>query len=145
MTIDYAALGVGAFLVALIFIWKKLRVLDAQLEQMSAEINQLQIQESRRLLMALNAKPNASGSKVESNNMPVGPNIYVGACGDHEHAPRSLGLDPDTLCATGHERGDLVSLVPLAQIEDFLPVQEDTPARTGDRKWASPGKLDQSE
>jgi hypothetical protein len=125
MTIDYAALGVGAFLVALIFIWKKLRVLDAQLEQMSAEINQLQIQESRRLLMALNAKPNASGSKAEPNNMPVGPNIHVGACEDHKHAPRSLGLDPGTLCATGHELGGLVSLVPLTQIEDFLPVQED--------------------
>jgi len=67
MTIVYEMAAIGAAVIAIIFIWhsfrvqKQIRVLDTRLAQMQKEVNVLQVQESRRAMMALRAN-----SKVES-------------------------------------------------------------------------------
>ena len=69
MSVEYKALAVGAFVVAVVLIWnairirKRMRRIETQLQKMQKEINQLQMQESRRLMTDLNVK---STDKVES-------------------------------------------------------------------------------
>jgi hypothetical protein len=41
MTIEYAALVIGAFLIVVILIWIKLRFMDARLRKMQKELKQL--------------------------------------------------------------------------------------------------------
>jgi hypothetical protein len=115
MTIEYAAFGIGAFLIAVILIWK-LRLLDAKLGQMHAEITELQMLESRRLLIALNAKLSANESNAGLRNTAIKSNGGVVANDDREQAPPP-GLDTGTSLAEGRDLSDLTSLVPLVQIE----------------------------
>ena len=67
MTVVYEMAAIGAAIIAIIFIWhalkvqKQIRALDTRLAQMQKEVNVLQVQESRRAMMALRAN-----SKVES-------------------------------------------------------------------------------
>jgi len=137
MTIEYAALGIGSFLILLILIWKRLRYLDARLGQVCAEITQLQLLESRRLLIALNTKPNGNEANAETKNTPIKSNGVVVANDDHERAPLSLGLDAATSLDEDRALGELTSLVPLVQIERFLVGQEATPAPVVDRNTRS--------
>jgi hypothetical protein len=56
----YEAFAVGgAFLVAAIFVWKKLRFIQRRLGELRNEINELRTVESRLFMMALNAKSKA--------------------------------------------------------------------------------------
>jgi hypothetical protein len=70
MTIEYKALALGAFVVAVvpiwisIRIWKGMRAIKTELKKMQREINILQIEESR-LMAELNAN-----SKVEITSAP---------------------------------------------------------------------------
>ena len=67
LTVVYEMAAIGAAVIAIIFIWhafrvqKQIRALDTRLAQMQKEVNVLQVQESRRAMMALRAN-----SKVES-------------------------------------------------------------------------------
>jgi hypothetical protein len=63
MTVEYAAIAVGAILLMVILFWKKLRVIDAQLRRMQNEFDQLQTIESRLFFMALNANPKVEASR----------------------------------------------------------------------------------
>ena len=63
----YEAFAVGgAFLIAAIFVWKKLRFIKKGLGKLQNEINELRTVESRLLMMALNAK-----SKEEAADSPL--------------------------------------------------------------------------
>ena len=73
MTAEYVAVAVGAFVLMVILIWKQLRV-DRQLRQLRKEVDQLQIIESRRFLMDLNAHPTADASKTEPDSAPAESN-----------------------------------------------------------------------
>jgi hypothetical protein len=65
-TVEYKALAVGAFVVAAVLVWNRIRIwkriwmIETQLKQMQREIDIVEMQESRRLIMELNAN-----SKVE--------------------------------------------------------------------------------
>lgn len=67
MTIVYEMAAIGAVAITAMFIWYKIKIqkhvraLDARLAQMQREIDVLQVQESRRAMMALKAN-----SKVEA-------------------------------------------------------------------------------
>jgi hypothetical protein len=67
MTIVYEMAAIGAVVLAVAFIWyqikvqKQLRALDARLALMQKEIDVLQVQESRRAMLALRA-----GSKLQA-------------------------------------------------------------------------------
>jgi hypothetical protein len=65
MTIEYAAVAVGTFLIVVILIWKKLRTIDVRLREMQAELNELHSVESRLFIMALNANPKTQAPKAE--------------------------------------------------------------------------------
>jgi hypothetical protein len=129
MTIEYAALGeyagelamfgLGVILIAAVLVWRKLRIFDARLGQIRAELNQLQILESRRLIMAMNIKPHTNQTKGESNNTSIG--LKGSAIASEDRAPRSPSLDFGPSLARGAELGELASLVPPVQIEDFFP------------------------
>jgi hypothetical protein len=63
----YEAFAVGgAFLVAAILVWKKLRFIERRLGELQNEINELRTVESRLFMMALNAK-----SKEEAADSPT--------------------------------------------------------------------------
>jgi hypothetical protein len=70
MTAEYVAVAVGAFVLMVILIWKQLR-LDRQLRQLRKEVDQLQIMESRRFLMDLNAHPTVDAPKTEPDSAPA--------------------------------------------------------------------------
>jgi hypothetical protein len=110
----------------MILVWKKLRVFDARLGQIRAELNQLQILESRRLIMAMNIKPDADRSKGESNNTSIG--LKCGVVASESRAPRSPSFDFGPSFAKGAELSELASLVPPVQIEDFFRGHEEARA-----------------
>jgi hypothetical protein len=122
---EYAAFGLGVILIAIILVWKKLRALDARLGQIRAELNQLQILESRRLIMAMNLKTDDQ-SKRESNNTSIA--LKGGAVPSEDRAQRSPSLDFGASFAKRGELGELASLVPPVQIEDFFPGREEARA-----------------
>ena len=77
MTIEYGAAVVGGVSIAAILIWSKIRIwkrmhaIDAQFEKMQKEIDVLQMQESRRLMMALKANSKVEAPKIDLDNGPV--------------------------------------------------------------------------
>jgi hypothetical protein len=73
MTVTYEALAIGVFLIVAIFVvailfWKRLRAVETRLRTMRREINGLHVQESRRLIMELNANSKPEASKIESQD-----------------------------------------------------------------------------
>jgi hypothetical protein len=74
MTIEYAALFIGVFLVVLILIWKRLHAMDTQLRKMRSEIDQLQTIESRLFFMALNSNAKRIAPKT-ANHAPAESNV----------------------------------------------------------------------
>jgi len=84
MAVEYEALAVGASSIAAILIWSKIRIwrrmraIDTQVKKIQKEINVLQreitvlqMQESRRLMMELNANAKVEAPKIHPNNPPV--------------------------------------------------------------------------
>jgi hypothetical protein len=80
VSIEYAAIVVGAFLVVVLLIWRlhsieiRLHAIEMRSGKMRKDINVLLAEKSRGLLMALNAKPDADGSEGEPNDAPTAPN-----------------------------------------------------------------------
>jgi len=72
MTVEYAAVAVGTAAVAVAWIWsitriwRQMRVMEARFAKIQNEIDKLQMQESRRMLMELRAN-----SKLEAPQ--IGP------------------------------------------------------------------------
>jgi hypothetical protein len=77
MTVEYEAVAVGVVLIAAVMIWSKIRIwkrmraIDTQLAKMQQEIDILQMQESRRLMMALKANSKVEAPKIDPDNGPV--------------------------------------------------------------------------
>jgi hypothetical protein len=77
MTVEYEMVTVGAVFVAAVLIWSKIRiwkrisVIDAQLAKMQKEIDILQMQESRRLMMVLKENPKVEAPKIAPDLAPV--------------------------------------------------------------------------
>jgi hypothetical protein len=75
MTVEYKALVVVAFVVAVVLIWnrvragKRMRAIEAKLENMQKELNTLQVQETRRLMTEMNAK---SKAEIDPRDSAVG-------------------------------------------------------------------------
>jgi hypothetical protein len=113
MTIEYAALAIGAFLIAVIMIWKRLRFIEARFIEMQIELKELHTIESRLFMMALNANSKAEASKKEP---PPRSNGAEAVAEDHEHAPRLPDLEAETSLAEGRELcAKLIALVPPAE------------------------------
>ena len=76
MTVEYEAIAVGAFLFVAALIWitirsrKRMRALETRLEIIQKEVNVLQMQGSRRLMMEMNAHSKVEASKIVSNDAP---------------------------------------------------------------------------
>jgi hypothetical protein len=77
MTVEYEAVTVGAVVVAAVLIWsrtriwRRIRAIDARLAKMQKEIDILQMQESRRLLMALRKDSKVDAPKIDPDNGPI--------------------------------------------------------------------------
>jgi hypothetical protein len=62
MTDEYEVLAVAAFVVVAVLIWNRIRIgkrirgIEIQIRELEKKINLLELQESRRLIMELNAK-----------------------------------------------------------------------------------------
>jgi hypothetical protein len=75
MTVEYKALAVVAFVIVVVLIWnrvrtwKRMRAIEAKLENMQKEINILQVQETRRLMTEMNAK---SKAEIDPRDSAVG-------------------------------------------------------------------------
>jgi hypothetical protein len=71
MTVEFEAVAVGVALVTAVMIWSKIRIwkrmraIDTQLAKMQKEIDILQMQESRRLMMALKANSKMEAPKID--------------------------------------------------------------------------------
>jgi hypothetical protein len=87
MTIEYTAFAIGAFFIAVVLIWKKLRFIDARLREMRTELNELRTVETRLFMMALNASPKLTARAVEPQKeaAQMSPGEVVSK--DHEHTP----------------------------------------------------------
>jgi hypothetical protein len=74
MTIVYEMAAIGAVVLAVVFIWyqikvqKQIRTLDIRLALMQKEIDVLQVQESRRAMMALRAKSKVQAPGIEPDD-----------------------------------------------------------------------------
>jgi hypothetical protein len=126
MTIEYAAVAVGIFLIAGIMIWKKLRIIDERLREMQAELNRLHAVESRLFIKALNANPKAQAPKAEPTIASAQSNDgRIVAEDELEHLPQSPSLDVGTFRAEGDELcARLSTLVPPAEAIPLLSGQE---------------------
>jgi hypothetical protein len=77
MTVEYEAVTVGVVAIAAVLtwsnirIWKRMRAIDAQLAKMQKKIDILQMQESRRLMMALKANSKVEAPGIDPDNGPV--------------------------------------------------------------------------
>lgn len=77
MALEYAAMAIGAVLIATILTWSKVRIrrrlraIDAQLAKMQKEIDILHMQESRRLMMELKANSKVEAPKIDPDNGPI--------------------------------------------------------------------------
>src|SRR5882762_9212722 len=77
MTVEYEVLAVGVFLFAAVLIWitrriwNRMRAIETRLKKVQKEINVLQIQESRRLMIELNANSKADAPQIDPNNAPL--------------------------------------------------------------------------
>jgi hypothetical protein len=74
MTIVYEMAAIGAVVFAVVFIWyqikvqRQIRALDTRLALMQKEIDVLQVQESRRAMMALRAKSKVEAPGIEPDD-----------------------------------------------------------------------------
>jgi hypothetical protein len=78
MTIDHAALAIGASLIVMILImvtliWRKLRFMDARLSKIQNEHNEFHILYSRLFMTAMNANPKVA-FPAEPQNAPAKSN-----------------------------------------------------------------------
>jgi len=75
MTVEYGALVVIVFLLAAVVVWNKIRsgsrmrAIETRLKKMQREINVLQMQESRRLIMEMNGNSKAA-PEPDSDDAP---------------------------------------------------------------------------
>ena len=76
MTVEYEVIAVGAFLFVAtltwneIRIWNRMRALETRLEIIQKEVNALEMQESRRMMVEANAHSKVEAPKVVSNDPP---------------------------------------------------------------------------
>jgi hypothetical protein len=74
MTFVYEMAAIGAAAITAMFIWQKIKIqrqiraLDARLAQMQKEIDVLQVQESRRAMMALKANSKVEAPGIEPDD-----------------------------------------------------------------------------
>ena len=74
MTVVYEMAAIGAAVFAVAFIWyqikvqKQIRALDTRLAHMQKEIDVLQVQESRRAMMALRANSKVEAPGIEPDD-----------------------------------------------------------------------------
>lgn len=74
MSIVYEMAAIGAVVLAAVFIWYKIKIqreiraLDTRLAQMQKEIDVLQVQESRRAMMALRANSKVEAPGIEPDD-----------------------------------------------------------------------------
>jgi uncharacterized protein HemX len=74
MIIEYAAVAIGVAAIAGVLIWHKtqiqrrIRAIDSQLAKMQKEIDVLQMQESRRLMVELKANSRVESLQIDSDN-----------------------------------------------------------------------------
>jgi hypothetical protein len=118
---ECVALGVGAILIAAILVWKKLRAFDAQLGQIRADLNHLQTLESRRLIIGMNSKAE-SKDECNKSSTELKAGVVAGDVGASFAEGEGLAL---------------ASLVPLVQIENFLPGHDKTQAPIANRDMIS--------
>ena len=77
MTVEFEALVLSAFSFAAVLIWSKIRIwkrmrmIETQVTKMQKEINVLQMQESRRMVMELNAHSKVAAPKIDPNDAPI--------------------------------------------------------------------------
>jgi hypothetical protein len=71
LTVEYKALAIGAFLIAAVLMWNRIRLLrrlrriENQLKKMEKKINILEVQESRRLMRLVKELSAKSRMKVD--------------------------------------------------------------------------------
>ena len=80
MTIEHAALAIGAFFMVVIMIWRKLRFIDARLSNMQKEHDEFHILYSRLFMTAMNANP-----KVDVAFPPEPQNAAAKSNGGERH------------------------------------------------------------
>ncbi len=74
MTVEYLIVAIGAVAIVAVSIWnkvqiwKRIRAIDLHLAKMQTEIDVLQMQESRRLMMELKASSKAEAPKIDPAN-----------------------------------------------------------------------------
>lgn len=72
MIIEYAAVAIGAAAIAAILtcyrIQRRIRAIDTRLAKMQKEIDVLQMQESRRLMVELKANSRAAAPQIHPDN-----------------------------------------------------------------------------
>ncbi len=77
MTVEYVVVAIGAIAIAAVSIWnkvqiwKRIRAIDVHLAKMQTEIDVLQMQESRRLMMELRAGSKAEAPRIDPNHGTV--------------------------------------------------------------------------
>ena len=76
MVVTYEALAIGIFLTAAVcvvavFFWQRLRAVERRVNKIHREINGLHIQESRRLVMELNANSRMEALKTDTQDASV--------------------------------------------------------------------------
>ena len=78
MTLEFASLVIGAFLLVVVLIWvltwRKLRVMDRRLTSMQNQLKDLYAMESRLFnMLVLNAHPEASLKKADTDLIQLAP------------------------------------------------------------------------
>ncbi len=74
----YGLFAIGMLVFAMgLFLWKKLRKIEARLNRLRGEVNKLNQLESRRLLIALNSGKNGEANieRAEPSNSSIVPEI----------------------------------------------------------------------
>jgi hypothetical protein len=87
MTIEDAALAIGAFLV--ILIWGKLRFMDARLRKMQKDVKEFHILYNRLFMTAMNANP-----KVAEHSRPSTQNAASDGGEGHKADAEVIALVP---------------------------------------------------
>jgi hypothetical protein len=77
MTVEYAAVAVSTAAVAVALVWStarirgQMRAIDARFAKMQKDIDQLQMQESRRMLMEMRTNSTAEALPIDPGNRPA--------------------------------------------------------------------------
>jgi DNA-binding transcriptional regulator of glucitol operon len=66
MNPEFVVILIGAFVIAVILVWWKFRVIHRRLGRMQQEINELRWMESRLFMMGINAKPEVDRPEAEA-------------------------------------------------------------------------------